>query len=91
MAEDDSTYVFTDDVSETAQPLKPSTPVTKSTLRIFDMATPVTKPSAKRQMKIKPLPNPIAEMTSTDSHLFLYWRNSIPIARARHMENQCML
>ena len=42
--------------------------MTKSTLRIFDMATPVTKPSAKRQMKIKPLPNPIAEMTSTDSH-----------------------
>ena len=65
MAEDDSTYVFTEDASETA---KPSTPVTKAMLRICDMATPVTKPSAKRQRKIKPLPNPIAEMTSADSY-----------------------
>ena len=32
------------------------------------MATPVTKPSAKQQRKIKPLPDPIAEMTSADSH-----------------------
>ena len=68
MAEDDSTYVLTDDVSETVQPSKPSTLVTKSTLRICDMETPVTKPSAKRQRKIKPLPDPIAEMTSADSH-----------------------
>ena len=68
MAEDDSTYVFTEDVSESAQSSKPSTPVAKSTLRICDMATPVTKPSAKRQRKIKLLPNPIAEMTSADSH-----------------------
>ena len=65
MAEDDSTYVFTEDVSETA---KPSTPVTKATLRICDMATPVMKPSAKWQRKIKPLPDPIVEMTSADSH-----------------------
>ena len=65
MAEDDSTYIFTKDVSETA---KPSTPVTKATLRICDMATPVTKPSAKWRRKIKPFPGHIAEMTSTDSH-----------------------
>ena len=32
------------------------------------MATPVTKPSAKRRRKIKPFPGHIAEMTSTDSH-----------------------
>ena len=65
MAEDDSTYVFTEDVSKTA---KPSTSVTKATLRICDMATPMTKPSVKWQTKIKPLPDPIVEMTSTDSH-----------------------
>ena len=65
MAEDDSTYIFTEDVSETA---KPSTPVTKATLRICDMVTPMIKPSAKRQRKIKPLPDPIAEMTSAVSH-----------------------
>ena len=40
----------------------------KSTLRICDMATPVMKPSAKRQRKIKPLPDSIAEMTSADNH-----------------------
>ena len=65
MVEDDSTYVFTEDVSETA---KPSTPVTKATLRICNMVSPITKPSAKQQRKIKPLPEPIVEMTSTDSH-----------------------
>ena len=65
MAEDDSTYIFTEDVSETA---KPSTPVTKATLRICHMVAPVTKPSVKWQRKIKPLPDPIAEMTSADSH-----------------------
>ena len=32
------------------------------------MLTPVTKPSMKRQRKIKLLPNPIVEMTSADSH-----------------------
>ena len=77
MAEDDSTYVYTDDVSEPSKPSKPSkptkpskpsTPVTKDPLQICDLATPVTKPSAKRQRKIKPLPDPIAEMTSADSH-----------------------
>ena len=68
MAEDDSTYVFTEDVSESAESSKPSTPAAKSTLRICEMATPVTKPSAKRQRKIKPLPDSIAEMTSADSH-----------------------
>ena len=65
MAEDDSTYVFTEDVSETA---KPSTPVTKATLRICDMATPMMKPSVKWQRKIKLLPDPIVEMTSANSH-----------------------
>ena len=65
MAEDDSTYVFTKDVSETA---KSSTPVTKATLQISNMSTPVTKPSTKWQRKIKPLPDTIAEMTSVDSH-----------------------
>ena len=68
MAEDNSTYVFTEDVSESAESSKPSTPAAKSTLRICDMATPVTKPSAKWQRKIKPLPDSIAEMTSADSH-----------------------
>ena len=68
MAEDDSTYVFTEDVSESAESLKPSTPAAKSMLRICDMVTPVTKPSAKRQRKIKPLPDSIAEMTSANSH-----------------------
>ena len=33
-----------------------------------NMSTPVTKPSVKWQRKIKPLPNPIADMTSADSH-----------------------
>ena len=65
MAEDDSTYIFTEDVSETA---KPSTPVTKVTLQMSNMSTPGTKPSVKWQRKIKLLPNPIAEMTSADSH-----------------------
>ena len=65
MVEDDSTYVFTEDVSETA---KPSTPVTKASLQICDMATPISKPSAKQQRKIKLLPDPIVEMTSADSH-----------------------
>ena len=65
MAEDDTTYIFTEDVSETA---KPSTPVTKAMLRLCDMVTSVTKPSAKRQRKIKPLSDPTPEMTSTDSH-----------------------
>ena len=65
MTEDDSTYVYTEDVSETA---KPSTPVTKATLRMSNMSTPVTKPSTKWQRKIKPLPDPIVDMTSVDSH-----------------------
>ena len=33
-----------------------------------NMSTPIMKPSAKQQRKIKPLPNPIADMTSADSH-----------------------
>ena len=33
-----------------------------------NMSTPITKPSAKQQRKIKPLPNSIADMTSADSH-----------------------
>ena len=83
MAEDDSTYAFTNDVSETAKPVKPSTPVTKSTLRICDMATPVTKPSAKRQRKIKPLPNPIAEMTSADSHRLIISEELDPHSKSK--------
>ena len=80
MAEDDSTYVFTEDVSETA---KPSTPVTKATLRICNMATPITKPSAKQQRKIKLLPNPIVEMTSTDSHRLIISEELDPYSKSK--------
>ena len=80
MAEDDSTYVFTEDVSKTA---KPSTPVTKAMLRICDMATPMTKPSAKWQRKIKPLPNPIAEMTSADSHHLIILEELDPQSKSK--------
>ena len=83
MAEDNSTYVFTDDVSETAQPSKPSTPVAKSMLRICDMATPMTKPSAKWQRKIKPLPDPIAEMTSADSHRLIISEELDPHSKSK--------
>ena len=38
MVEDDSTYIYTEDVSESA---KPSTPVTKGTLQMSNMSTPV--------------------------------------------------
>ena len=65
MAEDDSTYIYTEDVSESA---KPSTPVTKGTLQMSNMSTPVMKPSAKWQRKIKLLPDSIADMTSANSH-----------------------
>ena len=80
MAEDDSTSIFTEDVSETA---KPSTPVTKATLRICNMATPVTKPSAKWQRKIKPLPDPIAEMTSADSHCLIISEELDPHSKSK--------
>ena len=80
MAEDDSTYVFTEDVSETA---KPSTPVTKATFRICDIATPMTKPSLKRQRKIKLLPNPIAEMTSADSHRLIISEELDPHSKSK--------
>ena len=80
MAEDDSTYVFTEDVSETA---KPSTPVTKATFRISDMATPAMKPSAKWQRKIKPLPDPIAEMTSADSHRLIISEELDPHSKSK--------
>ena len=80
MAEDDSTYVFTEDVSETA---KPSTPVTKATLRICYMATPITKPSGKRQRKIKLLPKSIAEMTSTDSHHLIILEELDPHSKSK--------
>ena len=33
-----------------------------------NMSTPVTKPSMKWQRKIKPLPDPIGDMTFADSH-----------------------
>ena len=80
MVEDDSTYVFTEDVSETA---KPSTPVTKATLRICDMTTPVRKPSAKRQRKIKLLPDPIAEMTSANSHRLIISEELDPHSKSK--------
>ena len=80
MAEDDSTYVYTEDVSETA---KPSTPVTKVTLRMSNMSTPVTKPSAKWQRKIKPLPNPIANMTSADSHCLIILEELDPHSKSK--------
>ena len=80
MAEDDNTYIFTEDVSETA---KPSTPVTKATLRICNMVTPITKPSVKRQRKIKPLPDPIAEMTSTNSHHLIILEELDPHSKSK--------
>ena len=40
MAEDVSTYVYTEDVSESANP---STPVTKGTLQMSNMSTPVMR------------------------------------------------
>ena len=80
MAEDGSTYVFIEDVSKTA---KPSTPVTKATLRICNMATPITKPSAKKQRKIKPLPDPIAEMTSANSHLLIMSEELDPHSKSK--------
>ena len=84
MAEDDSTYVYTEDVSETA---KPSTPVTKGTLRMSNMSTPIMKPSVKQQRKIKPLPNRHLRTVI----IWSYRRSWIPIARARHTGNHCML
>ena len=88
MVEDDSTYVYTEDVSETA---KPSTPVTKVTLRMSNMSTPVTKPSAKWQRKIKPLPDPIASMTSADSHCLIILEELDPHSKSKTYGNQCML
>ena len=79
-AEDDSTNIFTVDVSETA---KPSTPVTKATFRIRNMATPIMKPSAKWQSKIKPLPNPIEEMTSGNSHCLIISEELDPHSKSK--------
>ena len=80
MAEDDSTYVYTKDVSETA---KPSTPVTKATLQMSNMSTPVTKPFAKQQRKIKLLPNPITNMTSADSHCLVISEELDPHSKSK--------
>ena len=80
MAEDDSTYVFSKDVSETA---KPSTPVTKAPLRICNMVTPATKPAAIQQRKIKLLPDPIAEMTSADSHCLIISEELDPHSKSK--------
>ena len=80
MVEDDSTYIFTEDVSKTA---KPSTPVTKATLRICNMSTPITKPSAKQQRKIKPLPDPIVEMTSADSYRLIISEELDPHSKSK--------
>ena len=80
MVEDNSIYIFTKDVSETA---KPSTPVTKATLRICNMATPATKRLAKQQRKIKPLANPIVEMTSATSHHLIILEELNPHSKSK--------
>ena len=80
MVEDDSTYIYTKDVSESA---KPSTPVTKGTLQMSNMSTPVTKPSAKWQRKIEPLPNSIADMTSADSHCLVMSEELDPHSKSK--------
>ena len=80
MAEDDSTYVYAEDVSET---VKPSTSVTKATLRMSNMSTPVTKPSVKWQRKIKLLPDPIADMTCADSHCLIISEELDPHSKSK--------
>ena len=47
------------------------------------MATPVMKPSAKQQRKIKPLPDPIAEMTFTDSHHLIILEELDPHSKSK--------
>ena len=43
----------------------------------------MTKPSAKRQRKIKPLPNPIVEMTSADSHHLIILEELDPHSKSK--------
>ena len=76
MVEDDSTFVYTKEVSESA---KPSTPVTKGTLKMSTMSIPGTNSSAKWQRKIKPLPDSIADMTSVDSHCLVMMEELDPL------------
>ena len=47
------------------------------------MATPMTKPSARRQTKIKLLPNPIVEMTSADSHRLIISEELDPHSKSK--------
>ena len=69
--------MYTKEVSESA---KPSTPV-PSNETFCEMA----------ERKIKPLPKSIANMTSMDSHCLVMSEKWIPIARARHIRNHCVL
>ena len=48
-----------------------------------NMSTPVTKPSAKWQRKIKPLPDPIADMTSVDSHCLIILEELDPHSKSK--------
>ena len=48
-----------------------------------NMSTPVTKPSAKWQRKIKPLPDPIADMTSVDSHCLIISEELDPHSKSK--------
>ena len=89
MGEDDSTYVYTKDGSETA---KPSTPVTKVTLQMSNMSNPVMKPSAKWQRKIKLLPDPIADMTSADSHHLIILEDLDPHSKSKtYGKSMCLV
>ena len=80
MVEDHSTYIYTKEVSESANP---STPVTKGTLQMSNMSTPVMKPSMKQQRKIKPLPDSITDMTSLDSHCLVMLEELDPHSKSK--------
>ena len=47
------------------------------------MSTPVTKPSAKQQRKLKLLPDSIANMTSVDSHQLVMLEESNPHSKSK--------
>ena len=48
-----------------------------------NMSTPVMKPSAKWQRKIKLLPDPIADMTSADSHHLIILEELDPHSKSK--------
>ena len=48
-----------------------------------NMSTPVTKPSAKQQRKIKPLPDSIANMTFADSHCLVMSEELDPHSKSK--------